>query len=166
MLVLIVSHHLHHMLFYGARIRILNVTFWLMSMEWMQGFFLKLPYNCYEYMQIDLSKNNSSYIFWDANRKCHQMVLSSLFLMHNSALRLSAIKGNRLPFDPGGGTGRRNWKESCENEKWSWLPHEIFWVFCFWHLDAQPSHIISVGCGRIGNWFLEEERREINIWII
>lgn len=30
-------------------------------------------------MQIDLSRNHSSYIFWDANSKCHQIGLSSLF---------------------------------------------------------------------------------------
>lgn len=55
---------------------------------WMQGFPLKLPYNCNEYMQIDLSRNHRS-----------KMVLSSLFSFHISNSRLSAIKekkGNLL----------------------------------------------------------------------
>lgn len=44
----------------------------------MQGFSLKLPYNCHEYMQIDLSENHGSNVFQgNINTKCHQMVLSS-----------------------------------------------------------------------------------------
>lgn len=54
----------------------------------MQGFPLKLPYNCNEYMQIDLSRNHRS-----------KIVLSSSFSFHISNSRLSAIKekkGNLL----------------------------------------------------------------------
>lgn len=63
---------------------------------------LKLPYNCYEYMQTDLSENRRSNVFQDnINTKCHQMVLSNSFPMQNSGLRLSAIEGNGVPFGPG-----------------------------------------------------------------
>lgn len=71
--------------------------------SWMQGFPLKLPYNCHEYMQIDLSGNHRSDVFQgNLNTKCHQMVLSSSFSMHNSGSWLSAIKGKWAPFGPGG----------------------------------------------------------------
>lgn len=64
----------------------------------MQGFPLKLPYNCHEYMQIDLSENRTSNVFQgNINTACHEIVLSSSFPMHNSGTRLSAIKEKGAP---------------------------------------------------------------------
>lgn len=62
----------------------------------MQGFPLKLPYNCDEYMQIDLSEDRTSDVFrGNINTKCHQTVLSSSFSVHNSGSSSSAIKEKR-----------------------------------------------------------------------
>lgn len=64
----------------------------------MQGFPLKLPYNCneYMYMQIDLSEDHRSDILHrNINARCHQTVLSSSFSVHNSGSRSSATKGRK-----------------------------------------------------------------------
>lgn len=86
--------------------------------SWMQGFLLKLPYNCHEYMQIDLSKNHRSGVFQgNINTECRQMVLSGSFSMQNSASRLSAIKEKGVPFGLGGTCKERQlWKDGSDNE--------------------------------------------------